>query len=907
MRIRSLRALDGPNVFISRPVLVMDLVLDDLAGRESREFGAFNERLLELLPGLCEHGCATGVPGAFVERMNTGTYFGHVVEHVALELSQLADAGVNYGKTIGTADPRVYQVIVEFASEPAMRFLLETAVELVDTVLRGSEYSLTEPLAQARRIHARAALGPSTRAIVAAAQRRQIPTLRLNGNSLVQLGYGKRRRLIQATMASTTSAVGLDIATDKQLTRELLQRAFIPVAQGRLAHTEAEAVSVLEDLGAPVAVKPQDGNQGRGVTLDVRTPEEMTRAFAAATRVSRVAIVEEMLEGRDYRVLVVGGRFVAASERVPPEIVGDGVRSIEQLVADANLDPRRGDGHDKPLTRIRMDEAARNVLASQGLTSADIPAAGARIRLRGTANLSTGGTAHDVTDLVHTDVIAMCERAARIVGLDICGIDLIAEDIARPLPCRGAGIVEINAGPGIRMHHHPSEGEPRDAGAAIVDMMFPAGEDGRIPIVSITGTNGKTTTARMVARAVSAAQLTAGLTTTDGVYIGGRQVAKGDMTGPRSARAVLCDPAVDVAVLETARGGIVRFGLGYDWSDVGVLTNVQLDHIGQDGIESIEDLLHIKSLVAERVREGGTLVLNADDENVAGLARAPRVRRIPRQVAFFSLAPHSPRVAAHISEGGTAYFPKNGWIVEARASVLEPVCRIGAIPCMLGGAAQFNLGNALAAVAAARALGLTARVIAQALETFTPEVENPGRANLYAVGRGYVLIDYGHNPAAIGAVGAIAGRWRWGRITGVVGLPGDRSNHVLRGAAAVAANVFDRIYVREDRYLRGRAPGEVPALIAEEIQRFNDACPCRIVRDTRDALREALTTMQPGELIVVFYEELDEVREILLEADASPVVGGLAAIARPSAKLVPRREAYIVDRRYVPRARAHDA
>jgi cyanophycin synthetase len=432
------------------------------------------------------------------------------------------------------------------------------------------------------------------------------------------------------------------------------------------------------------------------------------------------------------------------------------------------------------------------------------------------------------------------------------------------------------------MHHYPAEGPPRDVGGSIVDMLFPADDGGRIPLVSITGTNGKTTVARMLAWAVGKAGLTAGLTTTDGVYIGGRRIAKGDMTGPRSARAVLSDPAVDVAVLETARGGIVRAGLGYDWSDVGVLTNVQLDHIGQDGIETVDDLVHIKSLVAERVREGGTLVLNADDEHVAALAEHERIRRLPRTLVYFSLQPVGRRIDAHLAAGGTAYFPKNGWIVEARGTVYEPVCRIANVPATLGGAAQFNLSNALAAVAAGRALGVSTRVLAVALETFELERENPGRANLYAVGQGYVLLDYGHNPAAIAAIGRMTSRWQGRRLTGIVGLPGDRSDAVVQQASAAAASVFDRIIVREDRDLRGRRRREMAAIIEREIRRARPHPACRVIASEADALREALRTFEPGELAVIFYEDLDSVLEVLLAAGAVRVPGGLAAL-RPQA------------------------
>jgi len=899
MIIRTIRHLDGPNVYLYRPVLVMELDLEDLAGRETREIEGFNERLLTLLPGLQEHVCGLGVHGGLVRRLEDGTFFGHVVEHVALELSTPAAVPVNFGKTRVTDNPRVYNVIVEATNAPVMRLLLRLAVDVVSRLVRGDDVSdLPRRIDDARRLLDATALGPSTAAIADAAHRRGIPVVRLNDESLVQLGYGVHRRFIQSTVASTTSSVSVEIASDKQLTRELLTGAFIPTPWGGVAATEAEALALFEQIDAPVVVKPLNGNQGRAVTIGVTAPGEVIAAFRAATAISSRVVVEERLTGRDYRVIVVGGRFVAASERVPAQVIGDGRSTVEALIARVNRDPRRGESHEKPLTRIVLDEPAHAQLAAQGLRATDIPAAGRVVPLRATANLSTGGTARDVSDDVHPDIVMLCERAARVIGLDICGLDLIAPDISRPLPDRGAGFVEVNAGPGIRMHHHPSEGQPRDVGAAIVDMLFPAGQTGRIPVVSITGTNGKTTTARMLAHAFSVAGQVAGLTTTDGVYVAGRPVACGDMTGPRSARAVLGDPAVQVAVLETARGGIVRGGLGYDWSDVGVVTNIQADHLGQDGITSVDDLVHIKSLVAERVREGGTLVLNADDERAVSVADLDRVRRVPKSVVWYSLHPHGRLVDAHLTAGGTAYFPRNGWIVEARGQVLQPICRIADIPCTLGGAAQFNLSNALAAVGAGRAMGLDPAVLASALASFAPERENPGRANLFAVRDGYVLLDYGHNPAAMAAVAGMLGLWRGRRVTCVFGLPGDRLDKVACDAVAAAAHAFHRIIVREDRDRRGRQPGEMANLITREVAKLCPNCDCTVIADERAAMCEALESMQADELVVVFYDDHHEVHKILAGAGATPAAAGLAALPSRHVSAAGAATSERVDRRH---------
>ncbi len=565
-------------------------------------------------------------------------------------------------------------------------------------------------------------------------------------------------------------------------------------------------------------------------------------------------IIEECFQGRDYRVLVVGGKLVAASERVPAHVVGDGTHTVAELVEIANQDPRRGDGHDQPLTKIEIDEAAVTHLARSGLVPDAVPADGEPVFLRATANLSTGGTARDVTAEVHPATARMCERAARVIGLDVCGLDLVIPDIGRPLPPRGAGVIEVNAAPGLRMHHHPSEGKPRDAGGAIVDMLFPRGATGRIPLAAVTGTNGKTTVTRMIAAAVEATGKCVGMTTSDGISIGGHVVTEGDDTGHHSARAVLMDPAVEVAVLETARGGIVKRGLAWDWADVGVMTNIQADHLGQDGIRTVDDLLNAKMLVAERVREGGTIVLNAEDERLATLPDHPRISRLPRQIVFFALDPANPVVSRHLAAGGTAYFARGGWLVESVAGADYRLVRVAAIPAALGGLAEFQVANALAAAAACRALGLSRTQVAAALAMFgRGGDDNAGRMNLFRARGGYVVLDYGHNPAAFAAIGALAARWP-GPKTAVVTCPGDRSDETIDAAAREVVRAFDRVIFREDEDRRGRQPGEVAARMCRAAREAVPGMECRIVLDEERALTAALNAMHPGELVFHFYE-----------------------------------------------------
>jgi len=871
MKIESIRFISGPNLHLHRPVLVMRLHLEEYAFKESYEFPGLNERLLELLPGIGEHYCAKGYPGGFVERLQEGTYIGHVIEHAAIEMSQLAGIGVNRGQTLYAADG-VYDVVVECRNEAGMRHLLRSAVELMEALKEGRDFPLHDVLQEAKRLAARTGLGPSTQAIVDAAEKRGIPYYRLNGGSLIQLGTGRHIKRIQATITEQTPCIAVDIASDKELTKQLLNMAAIPVPYGDLAYEEEEALEIFRDIGGPVVVKPLDGNQGKGVSINLVTEEEVRDAFRIARGYGSGVIVESYETGRHYRVLVVGGQVAAASERVPAHVVGDGFHTIAELIQRVNRDPRRGEGHENVLTKIQVDDVVRTWLSRQGLALNDIPHKGEMVMLRESANLSTGGTAIDVTPDLHPTVADVCIRAARIVGLDVCGIDLVVPHINLPFDEAKSAILEINAAPGIRMHESPSQGEARQVGEAILDMLYPPGEDTRIPVIAVTGTNGKTTTTRMIGHVIQSTSVTVGMTSTDGIYINGRCVAKGDTTGPRSARAILSDPGVDVAVLETARGGIVRGGLGYDYADVGIITNIQPDHLGQDGIHSVDDLILVKSLIAERVRPGGTVVLNADDPHLAELPKRMKSRhRTGRRIVWFSLDPNSRVLRRHLSEGGTGYFFKDGWIVEASGEEAKRIIRAEEIPVTMLGAAHFHVANAMAALAACRSYGMSVRKIVTALREFRSDVHNPGRVNLYQIGNGYVMVDYGHNPHSFAAICEMAGRLPNRRVTGVVGVPGDRNNEIVSESGRVAAAGFHRLFVKEDLDLRGRAEGEVAGLLAQAIKEVEPDKECRIIRDECQALEAAISELQDGELIIVFYEKLSPVLEVLRRYEAVSV------------------------------------
>lgn len=876
MEIISVRHLRGPNVHVARPAMVARLGLGELTGRETSDVEGFPERLLRVLPGLAEHHCAAGVPGGFVSRMRGGTYFGHVTEHVCLELSQRIGRDVSFGRTVFSGVRGEYDVIVECPPDEAPfvgEALLAAAVDLVRSVVEGS-VPAAPPLERLRDLADRAATGPSTSAIVAAARRRGIPVERLTDLSLLRLGWGNRRRMAWAAMTDRTGGVGIDIAGDKQTTRELLTDAGVPVVPGGAAATADEAVAWLARLGGPVVVKPRYGRQGEHVALGLTTPAQVVAAFTAA---GGDVVVERQLPGRDYRVLVVAGEIVAVAERIAAHLVGDGEHTVGELIDRANADPRRGEGHTRVLTRMRVDEVAAEVLRRQGCTLATVPAAGREVWLRENANLSTGGTSRDVTDRRHPDVSRLCLRVAGLVGLDVAGIDLRLPDIGEPVPPSAdpshtsAGIIEVNAVPGLRMHLAPVQGKARDAGDAIVAAMFPAGSDGRIPLASVTGTNGKTSVARLAAYLLEGSGLKVGLTCTDGVSIDGRTIYSGDATGPRSAQMVLGDPGVQAAVLETARGGILRRGLGYDWSDVGVVTNITGDHLGQDGLESIEDIAHVKALVAERVKDGGTLVLNADDPYVRSLPERPRVRAEHKRIVWFAEDARLPVVDAHLAKGGMAYVLQDGWLVQAVGARRTPLIRIAELRGAYGGAAPYQAMNALAAIATARAMGASQEAVLERLATFDPPSHNPGRGTLLRRGDVSLFVDSAHNPAALAAaLRTLHKLFGAGRCLAVVTLPGDRRDDLIAASAQVLADGVARAVLHEDDDLRGREPGEVVALVEREMRGRRP-----VMRSVRaDGYREAVTTAlemaDPGDVILVLYEKMAPMLALLTELGAVP-------------------------------------
>lgn len=868
MNITSIRTITGASVYSHQPTVIATLELESLKNKQSNEISNFNERLLAVFPKLKEHFCTRGHTQGFVERLAEGTHFNHVIEHLAIELLTEIGLAKRDKKGCNGNEKDDSRAIIETTSVETTRYIMPLAAEIADAIVKEKSFFVEEKITQAKEIAADYELGPSGRTIVEAAEKRGIPWTRENDYSLVQLGWGKNLHFVQAAITDKTSTLAADIASNKDETKRRLAKFSIPVPDGEIVKSEQEAVEAFKAIGGKVAVKPLDGRQGKGVSLDLSNTEEVKKAFNFAQEFSRQVLVEEMFEGKNYRVLVVGGKMIAASERLPCNVTGDGQHTIAELIEIENQNPLRGEGHEKPLSKIKITHVLIAAMEKEGFKLNDIPPSNQQVTLCGGMNLSTGGTAKDVTDEVHDSIKEMCERAARVINLDICGVDLVLEDITKPLG--KGGIIELNAAPGLRMHAFPSAGKPRDVGGAIVEMLYPNGENGRIPIITITGTNGKTTVTRMISHILLGESANIGTTTTDGIYLNGKEIAKGDTTGPVSAKTILGDPLVEIAVLETARGGIVKRGLGYDWSDIGIITNISEDHIGQDGIESVEDLINIKSLIAERVRAGGTLIINADCENSLRVLKREKVKNPPRKLVLFSLAENNPLIKKHLAENGTAYFAKNGQIIEAVGETKLELLETASIRATMNGAAEFQIANSLAAVAACRSLDVSSETLAR-LQDFQNETNNPGRNNLYRVGKGFALVDYGHNAAAFEAICKMSANWHGKNVTGIIGVPGDRNNAVIRQAGRIAAKGFHKIIIKEDKDLRGRDSGEIARLLCETINKESPEGSCEIVLDEVEAFENALREINENEVIVLFYDQLAPILEILEKYNAAPV------------------------------------
>ncbi|MEW6494365.1 MAG: cyanophycin synthetase, partial [Cyanobacteriota bacterium] len=818
MRILKIQTLRGPNYWSIRrhKLVVMRLDLEELAEKPSNEISGFYEGLVAVLPSLEEHCCSPGVRGGFLSRVAQGTMMGHIIEHVALELQELVGMRVGFGRTRETSTPGVYQVVIEYLDEQAGRYAARAAVRVCQSIIDTGTYpqsELEQDLKDLRDLARDAALGPSTETIVKEAEARDMPWIQLSARAMLQLGYGVHQKRIQATLSDFSGILAVELACDKEGTKQILRDAGVPVPQGTVINYLDELESAIEEVGGyPIVIKPLDGNHGRGITIDINHWDEAEKAYDVARAISRGVIIERYYRGRDHRILVINGKVVAVAERVPAHVVGDGKSTVQELIDETNRDPSRGEGHDNVLTKITVDRNSVSLLQRQGYTLDTVLDPGEVCYLRATANLSTGGIAVDRTDDIHPENVWLAQRVAKIIGLDIAGIDVVTADITKPLQEVDGVIVEVNAAPGFRMHVCPSVGLPRNVAAPVLDMLFPNGSTGRIPIISITGTNGKTTTTRLIAHIYRQTGRVVGYTTTDGIYIDDHLVQKGDTTGPQSAQVILKDPTVEVAVLETARGGILRSGLAFDKCDVGVVLNVAADHLGIGDIDTIEQLAHLKSVVAETVRINGYAVLNADDPLVAAMAE-----RVRGQVAYFAMNPENELVKTHTSKGGLAAVYENGFLSILKGDWTLRIDQAVNVPVTMGGRAPFMIANALAASLAAFAQGVPIEAIRAALTTFRASVsQTPGRMNLFNLGRYHALVDYAHNPASYEAVGSFVRNWPGERI-GVVGGPGDRRDEDFIELGKLAARIFDRIIIKEDDDLRGRSSGDASELICKGI------------------------------------------------------------------------------------------
>ena len=903
LRILETRVLRGPNYWAREPVVRMLVDLGVLEQFPSDKIPGFNDALVALLPTLEDHACSLGRRGGFITRLREGTWAGHVAEHIALEFQILAGTDVRHGKTRAAGPVGQYNCIYEYREEQVGLEAGKMAVGLVNHLTAPDDpevfFDFAPELERLIRIAERQAFGPSTQALIDEAVSRDIPFIRLDRHSLVQFGHGIYQQRIRATMTSRTSAIGVDVASDKSLTNQLLDSAGLPVPRAAVVATEEEAVTAARRLGFPCVVKPLDGNHGRGVHLDLQSEDAVRTAFHRALRESRAGdvIVETYVAGNDYRCLVIGGKVAAIAERRPASVTGDGEHTVRELVDIANSDPRRGIGHEKVLTRIKVDDAAEALVAAQGFAMDDVLPEATWVKLALTGNMSTGGTSIDRTIEAHPDNVEIAETAAQIVGLDVAGIDFICPDIATPVRETGGAIVEVNAAPGFRMHTHPTEGEPQYVARPVIDLLFPAGSSARIPILAVTGTNGKTTTVRMIAHILKLMGRRVGMTSTDGIVVDGRLIRRGDMSGPKSAQMVLQNPTVDTAVFEIARGGILREGLGYDRNDVAVVTNVTGDHLGLGGITTIGQLANVKGVVVEAVPRSGTAVLNADDHLVYRMGR-----HCAGRVVLFSMATAKgddgfDRVDGHTSRGGAAFVletSSEGELIVLRlGSRTMPVLYTHLIPATFGGRARMNVANALAAAAAAWSSGAHLHDIRQGLRTFsTSFFQAPGRLNLLDVNGVRVVIDYCHNVDGMrqladfvnrmmvepqtkaGRIGAAKSGPRTGRAIGVLGIPGDRRDEDQREYGSIAAGAFDEIIVREDKNLRGRQPGETAGNVVEGIRAARGDGAARATRfdkvlEEMAAVRAALRRAVPGDLVVCCVDDA-----IAVYREAMSVSGG---------------------------------
>lgn len=865
MRIEEIKVLRGPNYWSVRrtKLIQMKLDLEEMEQRPTNKIDGFSERLEAMFPSMYSHRCSEAKPGGFFFRVKEGTWMGHVIEHIALELQTLAGMDTGFGRTRSTDEEGKYYVVFSYMEEDAGVYAAKAAVKIAQALTDGKPYTLDEDIQNLREIREDTRLGPSTGCIVDEAAKRGIPHLRLNKHSLVQLGYGVHQKRIRATIASTTSNIAVDIACDKEETKNILEAAEIPVPKGMVIRTEAGLEDAVKKYGYPLVIKPIDGNHGKGNTTNITSWEQAVKALENAKQYGRSVIVERFITGYDFRVLVINYKFICAALRTPAAVTGDGVHTIQWLIDETNKDPRRGYGHEKVLTQITVDHSTMKMIEEKGYTLETIPAKGELVLLKTTANLSTGGTSTDVTDEVHPDNIVMCERIARIVGLDICGIDIMAKDLFTPVKDNGGAILEVNAAPGFRMHIEPAEGLPRNVAEPVIEMLFPDRGNGRIPIIAVTGTNGKTTTTRLTAHICKSAGKKVGYTTSDGVYIQNQLLMKGDCTGPLSSQFVLKDPTVDFAILECARGGILKSGLAFQNCDVAIVTNVAEDHIGLGGINTVAQMAKVKAVVPETVFNHGYAVLNADDDLVYKMKDDLKCN-----IALFSMDENNPRIKQHCEAGGLATVYENGYVSILKGTWKIRVAHVKDIPLTFEGKALHNIANTLPSVLASYLFkSINIEDIRSGLQTFVANSNTtPGRLNFFHFKNFTFLADFAHNPHGLKLLGDFVSKLDFTSKVGVISGTGDRRDEDIRELGVISAQYFDEIIIRCDKNLRGRTAEEIIGLLQEGINSINPNIPQTVIANENLALEHIYANPKQGALYVVMCDvvagALDKIKEL---------------------------------------------
>lgn len=864
MEILEIRTLRGPNYWSGywKKLIIMRIDIGAYEKKPTGKIKGFYERMVDVMPSLVKHGCSYQEEGGFLRRVKESTWAGHVIEHFALELQTLAGMDTGYGRTRETDETGIYNVVYSYLEEEVGRFAGRTAVRIFLDLAEGKavkeiKANLANDIQEMREIRENVRFGPSTGSLVEEADNRDIPFIRLNDQSLVQLGYGVHQKRIQATTTVNTNMISVDIAGNKHATKKLLGDMGVPVPKGYRIRDIEELEETVDRVGYPVVIKPLDGNHGKGATVGIKTIDDANIAFEKAKEYSRYIIVEQQLVGADFRALVVNNRLIAVAERVPAHVVGDGKNTIEKLIDKTNADPRRGYGHENVLTQIDIDGQTMRCIRKAGYELDSVVPKGEILHLKTTANISTGGTAIDCTDEVHPENVFLFERIARIIGLDVAGVDVIAPNVSEPLSENGGGIIEVNAAPGFRMHLAPSEGIGRNVAEHVIDMLFPPGTPARIPIFAITGTNGKTTTTRLIAHILKNAGRTVGFTTTDGTYIGNQQITAGDNTGPVSAQLVLKDPTVDVAVLETARGGIIRSGLGFDHCDIGVVMNIAADHLGLKDVNTLEDLARVKSVVPRAVSKKGYAVLNAEDDLVYKMKELTE-----GQVVCFSMDENNQNIKRRAERGRVSCVYENGYVTILKGKWKVRIEKATNIPLTYGGRAEFMIQNVLAATLACFVHGVSLEDLRVGLTTFNAgTAQTPGRLNFVEVGEVTVLMDYAHNPAGLRGLAAFIAKLPNKYRTCVINGTGDRRDEDIREFGQIAGETFDRIVIRRGHYLRGRDEKDVYALLQEGIARSGHEPTVRIIPESRDAIHHAIKYGRKKELVVTLADRVpDDIR-----------------------------------------------